>query len=329
MRVGMAPVRHAWLRRVWMSLPKNKEGHATVDTLQQHYRPDRHPDVVLRKRTEDEVINEFISTFNEETNPRGTVSPQEFEQYYTGVSTAYFDDEQFVALLRGVWEIPGVDEGFSMTLTLGQGSVAAKTFHSGQTLAEKKEVTNLRRNQTELLRTIVDKHRPPVIATTASIRRLTSAVRQADLSETTFVSVEAFLEALRQSRLYFDDVENILPLDTNGDRTVDILYYLELLLPQLPPTRLMLVERMWATVFPTKDSKDRVDVLEFQRRFKAKDGEEKSDFLNAWDVRTAVNGKVRLAEVMEWYIPQSAKVVLDKDFEALIARQWPGFKVSD
>ncbi|EPY20005.1 hypothetical protein STCU_09200 [Strigomonas culicis] len=323
LRYDMTAIRRAWLQRAWHSFHKGANGSVEVEYLQQHYRADRHPDVVKGERSAEDVYNEFAATFNEATNPDGVVSPQEYEQYYAGVSASYYEDEGFVAMLRGVWEMPGVCEAFSTTLALGQ--TAQRTFRTNQNLREKDAVTSAKKNETALRSLLLDRHRPVVLASTLAIRRLSAALRSADLAETTFLSQGDFLNALRQSRVYIENTDLLSVLDTNGDGTVDYLLYLELLVPHLPAARAMMVERVWYSVFPAKDVHGRVDVLEFQRRFKAKDGSEKSDFLSGWDARSAPRGKVTVEEVLEWYLPQSEKVQLDKDFEQLLVRQWPGF----
>lgn len=325
LRQDASPLRRTWIRRVWESFSRNEEDTVTVDDLQRLYRAQKHPDVVRGKCSAAAVEQEFKATFNEETNPEGYVTRQEFGEYYAGVSAGCFDDEQFVSLLRGVWPMPGVCESFTTSLALGQLTInkTHSTFHS---LSEKKEVTASRKYESELMRMLTDDHRPQVMKSGLSARLLSVALRLAGGGDDTgFLTVDAFCGAIHSRRLYITHVGALDMLDTNNDGTVDILYYLELLLPVMPASRCMMLERLWQTVFVRKDRRNRVDVKDLQSKFQAKNVQEKSDFLSAWDVRTALHGKVSLSELIEWYVPLSAKTQLDKEFETLLQRQWVGF----
>lgn len=331
MRCDMSPLRRCWLTRAWLSFEqKDACGCVPIADLRAAYRAERHPDVVRGSRSVAEVEEEFAATFNESTNPEGVVSQQEFDEYYSGVSGLHCDDEGFTALLRAVWPMPGVNDAFTSSLVAGK-DVINRTFSAHQTATEKKAISLVKNMQAEMMRVITQEHRPKVMESGLAMRLLSLSLRSscaaAGLGSGSglFLHTEDFAAALRQCRLYVANAEAVASLDTNGDGTVDVLYYLSLLLPPLAPARRLMLERLWQRVFANKDAAYRVDVKQFHSRYVAKDGEGRNAFLSAWDVRTAVEGKVSLDELVEWYGPISAKVQLDKDFEALLGREWKGF----
>ena len=67
------------------------------------------------KRSQEAVYSEFVETFEDHhqlmtgmtTSKGGSISIQEFNSYYTNVSTFYESDEQFSILLSNVWSVSG------------------------------------------------------------------------------------------------------------------------------------------------------------------------------------------------------------------------------
>jgi len=59
----MSATRKAIVRKVFKKLDKNGVGSTTVDQIKDLYDPSKHPDVLSRKKTEDDVLTEFLDTF--------------------------------------------------------------------------------------------------------------------------------------------------------------------------------------------------------------------------------------------------------------------------
>lgn len=322
MYADMSPLRRVWLRRVWQLFLKDRStGAVQVSELQKLFMAEGHPAVLRGEASASEVQQEFSVTFNSDTNPDGAVSRQEFLEYYAGVSAACNDDNSFVALLRGVWPLPGVSDAFSASLARGEVRYQG-TYHTEQTLAEKTAVARGEEMRAALLHVIKTQHTPVALSSGVAARAICLSLAAADTTGTGFISEGDFTSALRQHRLYVRDTSLLSCLDTNGDGSVDVYYYTALLLPPLPPVRLMLLERLWARRFLKKDAMYDVPVQELHRFYQAASAIDKDDFLTAWDVRRAVEGKVCFEELLQWYAPQSALVPEDTAFEALLQRQW-------
>eukprot|EP00796_Vickermania_ingenoplastis_P007324 gene7324-5160_t len=320
LRYDFSALRGTWLQRTWRCFNKDRRGNAKLSDVRSLFQPQGHPAVLRGTRDAADVQREFFAAFNESTNPNGMVSRQDFEQYYGAISCTVFDDETYLATLRGCWPIPGVCQAYTRRLATGE-AVINHTFSAFQENEELNRITRLKNLKMELERVASSQHRSQVLQAPLAVRRLTMSFQRRDPKSIMFLSVSDFKEALREHRIYFPNLEVLEVLDTNGDGSVDYLYYLALLLPKLAPTRRMMLERMWNKALPPKDCEDGVEVLAFQRCFNATNGQELSNFLDAWDVQQVVGRKVYLWEVEHWYVAQSIHIEADKDFEALLTRQ--------
>nr|CCC90054.1 conserved hypothetical protein [Trypanosoma congolense IL3000] len=321
-RRDLTPLKLVWVIRVWYTFSQCKDGSVFIDEVIGRFNAAGHPDVVQNHRSEEDVRLEFESTFNTNTNPDGVITRQEFEQYCSGVASLCRTDVEFMTLMKGVWPA-------CVSVSIDENSLKAfqecrpcnMTFSSYQSPAEKLCVSSVRDNALALNEIICNSHRPAVMQSPLAVRKLSIALRMQDTGRNYFLPREVFLDVLRRHRLYLNCDEGVLSLvDTIGDGSVDYLFYLNLLLPPLPPARLMMLERLWELFL--KDTCGAVDVLELHKRFRAGSGEEQNEFLAAWDVRVALHRRVTLEEIVEWHTPLSEKYELDKDFEAFLKRQW-------
>merc|ERR1712096_122492 len=79
-------------------------GALTVEDLAQSYNAREHPDVKSRKRTEADVLREFLQGF-ESTRQGGVVSFSEFERYFAINTASIDDDEYFALMMRQAWGV--------------------------------------------------------------------------------------------------------------------------------------------------------------------------------------------------------------------------------
>lgn len=325
LRYDFSLLREVWLFRVWESFPKNRSGNVLLKDLESSFRPEGHPFVIRGMQSSAAIGEAFFASFNADLIPDGIVTRQDFEQFYGVLSCSVFDDETYLGILRGCWPIPGANDTFTKLLAEGKVRINL-SFSAFQCQHEADEITRRENLKRELERTVSTQHRQLFEKSPLLVRQVTMGFQSYDSCQLSgFIAKEDFRAALRRHRIYMDDEEVLQVLDTNGNGTVDYYYYLALLLPRLPPTRRVMLERMWSIVMPPKDREGAVEVLAFQRSFHAKNGEEKNMFLFAWDVQKVVGRKVRFWEVEQWYIPQSMAIERDADFETKLIFQWPGY----
>jgi Ca2+-binding EF-hand superfamily protein len=98
-RGHMNPARTAIAKKVYTIMDKAKQ----------------HPDVKAGKKTEDEVLGEFLDTFEDhfcdmkghEDARDGVISMDEWLEYYNNVSMSIDDDEYFVLMMNNAWNLDG------------------------------------------------------------------------------------------------------------------------------------------------------------------------------------------------------------------------------
>ena len=109
-------------------------------TLIAHYDADRHPEVLSRLKSADEVMREFLDTFDVGGSSPGMVTREEFVRYYTNVSAAICcgggdgdddggggEEEFFETILRSVWHLnPNRGGGAGRATSSNQSGVASR-----------------------------------------------------------------------------------------------------------------------------------------------------------------------------------------------------------
>jgi len=93
----------------------DKSGQLDINDIRQTYNAKQHPDVKAGKRTEDEVLCEFLDTFenhfasiqgNEDTRD-GVITEEEWCEYYNNVSMSIDDDAYFDLMMNNAWNMDG------------------------------------------------------------------------------------------------------------------------------------------------------------------------------------------------------------------------------
>ena len=94
LRGNMSDFRKRLVEQAFAILDKDWSGVIDLDEIKSVYNARRHPDVMSGKRTEDEVLLEFMETYSylTGTNSDGKVTLEEFVEYYEGVSMSIDDD---------------------------------------------------------------------------------------------------------------------------------------------------------------------------------------------------------------------------------------------
>mmetsp|Transcript_25187 Transcript_25187/g.42494 ORF Transcript_25187/g.42494 Transcript_25187/m.42494 type:complete len:544 (+) Transcript_25187:81-1712(+) len=87
-------------------LDADKSGTIDVSDISAKYDPSKHPDVICGKRSGNEVLREFLDTFDG-ADKDGQVTFTEFCAYYSNVSASIDDDDYFELMMRNAWHISG------------------------------------------------------------------------------------------------------------------------------------------------------------------------------------------------------------------------------
>lgn len=84
----------------------DKSGVLDLSDVKAKYNGKKHPDVIAGRRTEDEILKEFLDTFDQGEKD-GKVTPQEFCKYYANLSASIDEDDYFELMIRNAWHISG------------------------------------------------------------------------------------------------------------------------------------------------------------------------------------------------------------------------------
>jgi len=99
------------VKRAFDKLDRNSNGIIELDDVKNFYSGKLHPDVRCGKKTEDEVLSEFIDTFevhhslkNPDDRDR-KITLKEFIEYYNNISASIDNDSYFELMMTNVWNL--------------------------------------------------------------------------------------------------------------------------------------------------------------------------------------------------------------------------------
>lgn len=119
------------VRKAFQKIDYNGDGVLTVEDIKGKYDASKHPDVKSGKKTEDEVLKEFLETFEMHHNVMhnqksdGKVTLDEFIEYYTNISANIDNDAYFDLMMTNAWNIDGKNNTDSLAYAGSQRKVTA------------------------------------------------------------------------------------------------------------------------------------------------------------------------------------------------------------
>jgi Ca2+-binding EF-hand superfamily protein len=105
--------RKSYITKAFNIMDKDGNGYLDINDLRGTYSAAFHPDVKSGKKTEQQVLQEFLETFEISHNIRNNNAPdhivtrEEFEEYYANVSASIDTDEYFAAMMTAAWNLDG------------------------------------------------------------------------------------------------------------------------------------------------------------------------------------------------------------------------------
>ena len=110
-RGEMNEFRQKLVQQAFDILDINKNGQISFEEIKNKYNASKHPDVLSGKKTEEDILKEFMDTFQETynylcgTESDNVVTIEEFMEYYENVSMIIDDDAYFELLLNNAWKM--------------------------------------------------------------------------------------------------------------------------------------------------------------------------------------------------------------------------------
>ena len=114
-RGSMNQFRENIARKAFKILDKDGSGVIDINDVRQNYNAKNHPDVKAGKKTEDEILCEFLDTFEDHycdvagqgDSRDGIVKMNEWLEYYNNVSMSIDDDAYFELMMNNTWNLDG------------------------------------------------------------------------------------------------------------------------------------------------------------------------------------------------------------------------------
>lgn len=112
-RGEMNEARTNLVKRAFKKIDKDNSGVLDILDIRDSYKANKHPDVIQGKRTEDEVLVEFLETFEAHHNIKhgqeadGKITIEEFVEYYRNISCSIDNDDYFALMMNNSWNIKG------------------------------------------------------------------------------------------------------------------------------------------------------------------------------------------------------------------------------
>jgi Ca2+-binding EF-hand superfamily protein len=112
-RGKMNPTRAAIAKQAYAIMDSDKSGQLDINDIRQTYNAKQHPDVKAGKKTEDEILAEFLDTFEDHfadmkgnADARdGKITMEEWLEYYNNVSMSVDTDEYFKVMMNSTWNL--------------------------------------------------------------------------------------------------------------------------------------------------------------------------------------------------------------------------------
>ena len=110
----MSKRRLATVKKAFVILDKNGNGVVELDDIRGTYNASKHPDVKAGKKTEEEILGEFLDTFeyhfnllNDNKSKDRSITLEEFNEYYNNISMSVDNDDYFDLILNNAWNLDG------------------------------------------------------------------------------------------------------------------------------------------------------------------------------------------------------------------------------
>lgn len=109
----MNDFRKALAKKAFKVMDHDNSGHLDINDIRQKYNAKMHPDVKSGKKTEDEVLQDFLDTFEQHyamSHPDardGVVTLDEWIEYYNNVSISIDRDDYFELMMNQAWNFKG------------------------------------------------------------------------------------------------------------------------------------------------------------------------------------------------------------------------------
>ena len=109
----MSPIRKTFVQKAFKKVDVDGSGELDKNDIKKNYNAKMHPDVKAGKKTEDEILGEFLDTFEDhfcdmkgqEDSRDGIINMNEWLEYYNNVSMSIDRDDYFQVMMNSAWNM--------------------------------------------------------------------------------------------------------------------------------------------------------------------------------------------------------------------------------
>lgn len=112
-RGELSEYRRSIIEQAFRKIDRDSNGALEVDDIRELYNAKSHPDVMQGKKSEEQILMDFIETFETHhnirngTNKDSRVTLEEFIEYYSNISVSIDNDDYFMLMMNNSWNIKG------------------------------------------------------------------------------------------------------------------------------------------------------------------------------------------------------------------------------
>ena len=99
-------------------MDRDGNGWLDINDIKGVYTAKSHPDVLAGRKSEEQILMEFLETFETHHSirnndaPDNIVTKEEFEEYYNNISASIDDDKYFEVMMNNAWKMNEADKTY-------------------------------------------------------------------------------------------------------------------------------------------------------------------------------------------------------------------------
>ena len=352
----MGPQRQKIVLQAYNRLDRDKNGYIDINDIRGVYNAKLHPAVKMGKKTEEQILQEFLETFEtahamrNNDAPNHIVTKEEFIEYYNNISASIDDDAYFNLMITNAWGLGdqgGVKQSWSnQTGATTRGQQTSNLFgrDSNQLAANavrktKMEMVSANANEEQLLENL---RKRLAARGTRGIVSIGKKFKIADDNNSKTLDVNEFKKAMHDFRIGMNDrqvsaVYKVFDRDGSGEITYD--EFLRTIRGEMNQARKNVAMKAYKIM--DKDKSGLVDINDIRQTYNAKqhpdvqkgkktEDEVLSEFLDTFEDHfadmkgheDARDGKITKEEWVEYYNNVSMSIDRDDYFELMMNNAW-------
>jgi len=335
--------------QAFKKLDKDGNGWIDINDVRGVYNAKKHPDVVAGKKTEDDILKEFLSTFEmahsmrNNDAPNYVVTKEEFIEYYNNVSMSIDDDMYFMQMMASAWKMDekAKAQEAATRARAAQDNDIFGTKSRREEAAKKEKDAELGANANE--RELIEHIRSQIAKRGArGIQGISRKFKIADDNGSGSLDKAEFKKAMHDFRIGLNEKQvgkafDIFDRDGSGEISFD--EFLRSIKGRMNDARIALCKRAYTVM--DSDRSGQLDIEDIRQTYNAKQhpdvksGKKTEDeilceFLDTFEDHFADmkgqadsrDGKITMDEWLEYYNNVSMSIDNDEYFELMMNNTW-------